>query len=109
MHQVVPGGLDNPLVPLQLQIVVFFKLLDAPLEFGKAAAHVCEFPVVLKLHTDILFCEATIQQGDPGRPAAALLHPGTGWPRSSAAPPRLRFRICVNRRWLLWFCVFDSL
>jgi hypothetical protein len=37
MHQVVPGGLKD-LVPLQLQIVVFFKLLDVPLEFGKAAS-----------------------------------------------------------------------
>ena len=66
MHQFVPSGLDNLLVPLQLQIVVFFKSLDAPLEFGKEAAQVCEFPVVLKLHTDLLFCEAAFQQSDLG-------------------------------------------
>jgi hypothetical protein len=47
-------------------------LLDAPLEFGKAAAHVCEFPVVFKLHTDILSGETTIQQR-PGKPNPRLL------------------------------------
>jgi hypothetical protein len=51
---------------------------------------------------------------------AASLCPGTGWPRSSATPPRLTLRKCVKRSrllrfcafrllYLFWFCVFRSL
>lgn len=64
-HQLVPGGLNTLIISVALRIVVFFKLLDAPLKLCEAAADTGKSPIVFKPHTDILSRQSLLEQVDP--------------------------------------------